>query len=150
MHNKGLKTNTTECFINVISSGIDHSNDWILSLQTSGIEISYKLDTGAQCNIISRKIYDCIPNKPKLHAAKEKLTSYDGDNIEIEGKCIVRITKPDAPGKSYPVQCFVVPTESPPLLGLETCKRLGLIKRVMVVNQQPQITCMNMIIFLER
>jgi hypothetical protein len=42
------------------------------------------------------------------HVAKDKLTSYDGGNIEIEGKCIVRITKPDAPGKSYPVQCFVV------------------------------------------
>ena len=48
--NVSLKSNTTDYFINVISSGIDHSNDWILSLQTSGIEISYKLDTGAQCN----------------------------------------------------------------------------------------------------
>jgi hypothetical protein len=127
-------TNKTEYFVNVVSSEIDHSNDWILPLQTSGTEINFKLDTAAQCNIISRKIYDHIPNKPKLHVAKDKVTSYDGGNIEIEGKCIVRITKPDAPGKSYPVQCFVVPTELPPILGLETCKRLGLIKRVMVVK----------------
>ena len=95
---------------------------------------SYKLDTGAQYNIISRKIYNSLPNKPKLHKAKEKLTSYDGGNIEIVGKCIIRITKPGLSGKSYPVQCFVAPTESPPILGLETCKCLGLIKRVMVVN----------------
>jgi hypothetical protein len=127
-------TNKTEYFVNVVSSEIDHSNDWILPLQTSGTEINFKLDTAAQCNRISRKIYDHIPNKPKLHVAKDKVTSYDGGNIEIEGKCIVRITKPDAPGKSYPVQCFVVPTELPPILGLETCKRLGLIKRVMVVK----------------
>ena len=84
---------------------------WILSLLTSGIEISNKLDTGAQCNIMSKKIYDCIPNKPKLQAAKEKFTSYDGGNIEIEEKCIVRITKPGVPRKSYPVPCFILPTE---------------------------------------
>jgi hypothetical protein len=59
---------------------------------------------------LKKDIYDRIPNKPKLHVAKDKLISYDGGNIEIEGKCIVGIIKPDASGKSYPVQCFVVPT----------------------------------------
>ena len=54
--NVSLETNTTEYFISVISSGIDHSSPaWILSLLTSGIEISNKLDTGAQCNIMSKK-----------------------------------------------------------------------------------------------
>ena len=126
--------NKTEYFVNAVSSEVDDLYDWILPLQTSDIEIHFNLDTGGQCNIIPRKIYDLIPNRPKLYAAKDKLTSYDGGNIEVDGKCIVRITKPDTPGKSYPVQCFVVPSESPPILGLETCKRLSLIKRVMVVN----------------
>ena len=103
-------------------------------MQTSGTEISFKLDTGAQCNIIPRKVYDCIQQRPKLHEAKAKLTSYDGGSIEVQGKCIVRITRPDKPEKSYPVQCFVVPTESPPILGLETCERLNLIRRVMSVT----------------
>ncbi len=126
--------NKTEYFVNAVSSEVDDLYDWILPLQTSDIEIHFNLDTGGQCNIIPRKIYDLIPNRPKLYAAKDKLTSYDGGNIEVDGKCIVRITKPDTLGKSYPVQCFVVPSESPPILGLETCKRLSLIKRVMVVN----------------
>ena len=50
-------------FVNGADSEIDHSNDWILPLQTSGTEISFKLDTGAQCNIIPRKVYDRIPTK---------------------------------------------------------------------------------------
>ena len=78
---KELNTSNTEYFVNTISSDIDHSKDWTWRLQTSVTEISYKLDTGAQCNIISRKIYNSSPNKPKLHKAKEKLTSYDGGNI---------------------------------------------------------------------
>lgn len=110
-------------FVNAINSEIDHENDWILPLQTPGTEISYNLDTGAECNIIPRKIYNRMPNKPKLHNAKDKLTSYNGSNSQVEGKCIVRITRPDFTGKSYPVQCFVVPTGSSPILGLETCER---------------------------
>ena len=111
-------------FVNGVDSEIDHSNDWILPLQKSGTDISFKLDTGAQCNIIPRKVYDRIKQRPRLHEAKAKLTSYNGGSIEVQGKCIVRITGLDKPEKSYPVQCFVVPTESPPILGLETCKRL--------------------------
>ena len=35
-------------------------------MQTLGTEISFKLDTGAQCNIIPRKVYDRIQQRPKL------------------------------------------------------------------------------------
>ena len=73
--------------------------------------------------------------RSKLHEAKAKLTSYNGGSIEVQGKCIVRITKPDKPEKSYLLQCFVVPIESPPIIGLKTCKRLNLIRRVMSVTQ---------------
>ena len=100
-------------------------------MQTSGTDINFKLDTGAQRNIIPRKVYDLIQQRPKLHEAKAKLTSYNGGSIEVQGKCIVRITRPDKPVKSYPIQCFV---ESPPILGWETCKRLNLIRRVMSVT----------------
>ena len=73
--------------------------------------------------------------RSKLHEAKAKLTSYNGGSKEVQGKCIVRITRPDKPEKSYLLQCFVVPIESPPILGLETGKRLNLIRRVMSVTQ---------------
>ena len=79
-HDKGNQQESPELddennlFVDAITSEIDHENDWILPLQTSGTEINYKLDTGAQCNIIPKKIYDRIPNKPKLHKAKAKLT----------------------------------------------------------------------------
>ena len=92
-----------------------------MPLQTSGTEISFKLDTGAQCNIIPRKVYYRIQQRPKLHEAKAKLASYNGGSIEVQGSVLSEL--PDLTNlKSYPVQCFVVPTESPPILGLEICK----------------------------
>ena len=123
-NNSKVAVEPNSYIVDVVSSEIDNLND-----------IYFKLDTGAQCNIIPRNVYNQIPNKPKLHKTKDKLTSYDGSSIEVEGKCIVRITKPDEHnGKSYPVQCFVVPTNSPAILGLDTCKRLNLIKRVMTIH----------------
>jgi hypothetical protein len=60
-------TNKTEYFVNVVSSEIDLSNDWILPLQTSGTEINFKLDTSAQCNIISGKIYSMTAYQTNLN-----------------------------------------------------------------------------------
>ena len=77
---------------------------------------------------------DCIQKRPKLHEAKAMLTSYNGGSIEVQGRCVVRITGPGKPGESYLAQCFVVHTESPTILGFETCKRLNLIRRVMSVT----------------
>ena len=123
-----------------------------MPLQILDTEISFKLDTGGQCNIIPRKVYDCIQQRRKLHQVKAKLTSHNGGSIEVLGKCIVRITGPDKPEKSYPVQCFVVPTESPLILGLETCKRLNLIRRIMSVTKGLIIfsMCGGDVIFLQR
>ena len=36
--------------------------------------------------------------------------------------------------KSFPVQFIAVPTKSNPIIGLKTCERLNLIKRVMLIN----------------
>ena len=39
-------------------------------------------------------------------------------------------------GKAYPVQFFVVPTKSPPIIGLQTCQNLNLIKRVLSLDEK--------------
>ena len=57
-----------------------------------------------------------MDKKPKLRRTKFKLTEYDGGGITVKGKCIAFI-KPQA-NKAHPVQFFVVPTKSPPIIGL--------------------------------
>ena len=58
--------------------------------------------------------------------------AYDGNAIPVIGKCIVNLARKGKP--SIPAQMFVVPTDSSPIIGLETCQRLNLIKRVEILN----------------
>ena len=37
------------------------NSDWNVSLQTNDCIITYKLDTGAQANVISKHTFACIP-----------------------------------------------------------------------------------------
>ena len=82
-------------------------------------------DTWAQVNVLPLDVYNSLQKKPKLHRSKVKLTAYDGGGITVKGK-YAAFLKTEAK-KDYPVQFFVVPTKSPPIIGLETCQILNLI-----------------------
>lgn len=56
--------------------------------------------------------------------------AYDGNEIPVIGN-----DKQRKDIQSSPVQMFVVPTNSSPIIGLETCQRLNLIKRVENLNR---------------
>ena len=81
--------------------------------------MKYKLDSGAQVNMLPEHIYKELRVRPKLHRTRVKLTSYSGDGIPVKGNVIARIEKGQS--KSYPVQFFVVPAKSVPIIGLNTC-----------------------------
>ena len=106
---------------------------WLISINTSRSDIDYKIDTGAQANIIPQSLYYRLRKKPKLRATKEKLFAYDGSEIPVVGKCIAKL---NPKGKAdYSVQFVVVSIKSCPMLGLETCQRLNLIKRIWQITQ---------------
>ena len=63
---------------------------------------------------------------------------HDGTEIPVAGKSIVR---PKPKGKmDYPIQLFVVPLKSSPILGLATCERLNLIQRVLQIQPISDMT----------
>ena len=95
----------------------DKQKAWTASIDKSGLDVEYKLDTRAQAIVIPQSLYKRLPRKPRLRQTKGKLFAYDGLEIAVAGKCIIRI-KPKG-RKDYPVQFFVVPIKSSPILGLE-------------------------------
>ena len=119
-----------EYFINAVDN--DQIHDWNMVLQTNDSQIEYKLDTGSQINIITKRTFQNLDKKGKIHSTNAKLTAYDGGNIEVIGKCILRVGKLNR--KTYPVEFFIVDTHSQSIIGLKTCERLDLIKRVYLVN----------------
>ena len=63
----------------------------------------------------------------KLKPATVKLSGYNGTPIPVAGKCIARIKHK---GQTVPILFIVVDSNSVPVLGLNTCDKLNLIKKV--------------------
>ena len=150
-HSKDTAEEAEELFISAIENEGETESDfsrsqWQLPLKTCGMYVTYTLDTGAQANILPLHIYYSLENRPRLHKTNIKLSAYNGESIPVKGKVVVRIEK--GKNKSFLVQFIVVPTKSNPIIGLKTCERLNLIKRVMLIMIVILLYLMNMM-FLE-
>ena len=106
-------------------------NDWNIILTTNGTNVTYKIDTGAQVNVLPKKLFYSLSNRPNLKPTGIKLTAYSGSNIPVIGKCIAHMKLKN---RLVPVLFIVADTCSSPILGLKTSENLNLIKRVLHVN----------------
>ena len=87
--------------------------------------IRFKIDTGAQCNVIPEHAFEKLRKKPILQTTKVKLMAYGGVRIPIKGTCTMKIKHND---QMIDVKFFVVTVEkAQPLIGLQTCQDLELI-----------------------
>ena len=96
-------------------------------------EIHFKLDTGAQVNVIPHKLWKKMNCKMSVQKTNTKLTSYSGDTLEVKGVCTMSIQYKAA---SQREEFYIVNTKSPPVLGLEACTKLGVIKLVLSVKNE--------------
>ena len=67
------------------------SSDWAIDLDANGTQLKFKLDTGAQCNILPKSIYLKLRKKPKLHKTKISLKAYNESTIYVCGKCVLTL-----------------------------------------------------------
>ena len=58
-----------------------------LALSSNGAPVSYKIDTGAQCNATPTESPESISPKPDLQPVNVKLSAYNGSKIPLVGKC---------------------------------------------------------------
>ena len=58
-----------------------------IALSSNGTQVSYKIDTGAQCNVIPTESLENISPKPDLQPVNVKLSAYNGSKILVVGKC---------------------------------------------------------------
>ena len=126
---EGLEKEINETTLHSLDAE-DEELEWSVILESNGTNINYKLDTGSQVNVLPKKEYTKLIHKPKLHPAKVKLTDYNGTDIPVVGKCIVSLRNRN----QDKVLFIVAEMDSVPLLGLNTCKKLSLINRVMTVD----------------
>ena len=94
-------------------------------------QICYKIDSGAQVNILPKKGFYSLQNRPGLKDTKVKLKAYNGSSIPVLGRCVTQVKHKN---RTVPVLFIVADTTSPPILGLTTSENLNLIKRVLKID----------------
>ena len=94
--------------------------------------VEFKLDTGAQANVIPSDVFNKPKGMPQLKTTKAKLTGFKGSEILMVGVARM-ICK--CKYKHIDSYFFVVEAEGqPPLLGLRACQELGLTTFVRTVD----------------
>ncbi|CAB4018481.1 Hypothetical predicted protein [Paramuricea clavata] len=100
---------------------------WSVTLNAGSQDIPFKIDTGAQVNVLPKKLYNKLNPRPRIKQTSTKLSAYNGSSIPVHGKCIVPI---QYKGQKHHLLFIVVASQTTPILGLATSERLNLIKRV--------------------
>ena len=109
----------------------NENSDWSRTLPSNGILVSYKIVTGAQCNVIPLTILKTFDPEPDLCPVNTNLSAYNNSKIPVLGKCSLTLKhKKDY----FDVSFIVVDSKSVPILGLATSESLNLIKRISAVN----------------
>ena len=120
------ETSSYDYLIETISKdGIDDATEALVVISINHKDVRVKLDTGADVDVMPKRVYDQVTSEDKLKTTTLKLHGYGGDNIPILGsmqmKCKYKNTI------KY-VDFFIVETNSRTVLSLQTCQAMGLVK----------------------
>ena len=111
------------------------------------VSIKFKIDTGANCNVISSNTMQQMSQKPSIQPCNARLTAYNGGKIPVVGKCLLQITKDS---KEYKLPFIITNAPFIPILGVQSCKILNLVKRIDKITHDPPDSSKNMIPVLGR
>ncbi|XP_046856095.1 uncharacterized protein K02A2.6-like [Xenia sp. Carnegie-2017] len=126
-----LSTEVTDNSVNTANITKDGNRDWIISLRSNESVTRFKIDIGAQANVIPMATIEKLATRPHIEKTNTTLTAYNGMNIPVVGKCTLDIQHNN---QTHAIPFVVANTTSPPLIGLQTSIDLNLIKRVWTIN----------------
>lgn len=118
-----------DVYVSAISAG--RKKNWIEKIQVGNVKFTVKLDTGAECNVLPRHLMD--KTKASLKPSRTRnLISYTDDKMAVLGEtellCKLKNEETNIVFK-------VVEEKVTPILGLDTCEKLGLIARVKTLKE---------------
>lgn len=96
-----------------------------------GVTVPMKIDIGAQVNVLPRKYYNKINNKPKVRPKKLDLRSFNDQPIPHMGVFRASLS---GEGRTISALFVLVEEDRQPILSLKASEGLGLIKRVHVID----------------
>jgi hypothetical protein len=115
----------------------DAEKDWIQTILINNQAINFKLDTGAQCDVIAENVakklnLKIIPSKTKY------IVSYNNTKSEIVGDATA-LVKVASSNKQDKLTFKIVKFNAMSILGKKSCVKLGLVKRINTVDLDDDI-----------
>lgn len=117
----------------VDSLDTEKSTVWLQKILVNNNEILFKLDTGAQVNILPKSELTKWSNKPVIKKCKQPVLDYSDNEVPILGECLVSCETDKIKKK---VKFLITTLDACPILGLQACQCLGLIKRLNQVKAE--------------
>jgi len=126
-----------EAFVGAIYVNIDLVREdkasWHKSLSINGSELNCKLDTGAEANVMSRTTFRSLEIPAELRAATTILTAYDNNGINPLGVTTLQVVHKNV---AHQIEFFVVDYKATTILGLPSCIKLDVVRRVDALTRQ--------------
>ena len=125
-----------ECkfFVETVGNNQSKAPDQVFTDVNVGSQsVSFKLDTGAQVNVLPLTVFQSKFPQVKLQTTNNKLYGYSGKPLDVKGMCTLPCSH-----KSMDMELlfYVVSTTAPPVLGLRACMELKLIELILSVKEE--------------
>ena len=118
-----------DLFIGMIRCATTTAPEWKVSILVNQQRTSFKIDTGAQCNVISKSRLSSVPLQ-KSHA---RLVAFGGEHLNVSGRVTMRC---EHKHKFYNADFEVINQDVPNILGLQTCVQMNLVQCVDAINNE--------------
>ena len=122
-----------ELFIDTINMNKGDDQPYVKLIINEHISITFKIDTGAQANIIPETFFNTLKPRPKVNKTLQILTNFGGQKIPTLGVCSLNCAYTNGCTETQPF--FIVKDAPVPILGFETSKKLKLIKLILTVTK---------------
>lgn len=105
-------------------------NAWYTDVDIGNVTVKFKLDSGAEANIIPLNIYKSLDKTALLQPTSTILVAYGGTKLKPEGVANLHCVTPKV---QICLPFYITSHSSIPILGKEACERMRLLKRVETV-----------------
>ena len=121
-------------YLKIDSISVGSNAVWKEYLTINDVNIEFKIDSGAQCNVISEIVFNTLKVK-KIDQPKAIIKAFGNHSIPVVGVCKLPC---QFSGKQYLIEFYIVKNAYINLLGLDSCVKLGIIKVVNHIEQIPK------------
>ena len=103
-------------------------------IKIEGSDVRVKLDTGAEVNIMPKRVYDQLKkSNKKITKASVKLHGYGAHDISVIGKSRLEYSVNDVPKST---EFYVAHTKNKTIFGLKCCRDVMLVKIMDEINEK--------------